>query len=215
MKINNISKELVLIDHLKRNMLYRVFDNEEKTFILLLLENKDYEGNFEVSLEGFNSKAQILGIIIAGNKQKIKLYTHQNHTNNTSKSNLFIRSILFDKARMYYEGKIVIEKGAAKSDAYQKNQSLLMGRDCRIFTRPSLEIMENDIKCTHGSTVSRIDGNNLYYLNTRGLTYLEAEKLIIEGFVWEVLKKIEDDVYREHLFDRIKINLSKRISVHE
>lgn len=194
----NDNKRVILIDHLKRNQRLIIKDSD-KTIVIFLTNQKDEEGEINIFIGTSDITVQILGIIIGSGKQKINLYTFQDHIAPKSKSDLFIKSVLFDEAKFNYKGLIKIEKDAQKSNAYQKNQNLLMSDKAWADSRPYLEILANDVRCTHGATIGKIDREQLYYLRTRGLNIEEATKLIISGYFNDVLDRIQDMKMREQL----------------
>lgn len=182
--------ETVIIDTLKKDIEYVVRDNEQKTFIIVLTDGKSEEGEVKIYIKGKNADVQILGVILGYGKQIVRLYTFQDHMESESVSDLLIKSVLFDEAKVYYSGLIRIEKGAQKSNAYQKNQHILMSAETRAESRPTLEIEANDVRCTHGATIGKLDAGQLYYLYTRGLPPKVAKRLLIEGFYKDVIDRI-------------------------
>lgn len=208
-KIKNIRDKVILIDSLRINQQLIVGDNENKIFVILLCDEKDEMGKVTINIKGKNANVQILGIIIGSDNQKIDLYTIQEHKNTGSISDLLVKSVLFGKSRLQYRGLIKIEKGAQKSNAYQKNQNLLISKDAYVDSRPYLEILANDVRCTHGATVGKIDQGQLYYLMSRGIDEKSATKLIIEGFFHEVILRIPGKKIQNLLEDRIKNRINK------
>ncbi|MBI3379703.1 SufD family Fe-S cluster assembly protein [Candidatus Gottesmanbacteria bacterium] len=206
----------IIIDSLKNDQQFSVGDNEEKTFVIFLTDNISQNGKVKIIIEGKKANVQILGIIIGQGQQKIDLYTLQDHLKPESVSDLYIKSVLFDEARFNYQGLIKIEKDAQKSNAYQKNQNLLLSKKAWADSRPYLEILANDVRCTHGATVGKIDDEQLYYLQSRGLGIVAAKKLIIEGYCQDVINRIDDDKIREELKvkidEKIKILLSRMLN---
>lgn len=183
---------VVIIDKLKKDQQYLVSDGEKKTFVIFLIDGKSESGKIDILIEGKDTEVQILGIILGFGGQKIEIDTLQDHRQPHSKSDLLIKSVLFDKAKLNYRGLIKIEKNAQKSNAYQKNQTILMSPDAWADSRPYLEILANDVRCTHGATVGRLDNEQLYYLESRGIGKYEASKLLINGFLKDVLERIPD-----------------------
>ena len=116
--------------------------------------------------------------------------TIQRHIAPESTSNLLIKGVFYDESKFIYQGLIRIEKEAQKSHAYQKNQNIIMSDKCFIDSRPFLEILANDVFCTHGSTTGKLNQKQIYYLQTRMLDKSAAEKLIIDGFIREITAKI-------------------------
>lgn len=198
-KMNNI----IIINHLQKDQKFTVGNNENKTFVIFLISDDIQNGDVKIIIEGEKANVQILGIIIGCGKQKVDLYTLQDHKKPESVSDLFIKSVLFDEAKFNYKGLIKIEKDAQKSNAYQKNQNLLLSSKAWADSRPYLEILANDVRCTHGATIGQIDKNQLYYLQTRGLDTQSATHLIVEGFYQEVLDRIPDDKIREELKEKL------------
>ncbi|OGG16661.1 hypothetical protein A3D78_07720 [Candidatus Gottesmanbacteria bacterium RIFCSPHIGHO2_02_FULL_39_14] len=210
MKNDNI----LLIDKLSENKTLFVRDGAEKTFIICLIDKKDQNDHrLSVIIKGKNAKVQILGLIIGQGKQKINLFTLQDHLVQNSVSDLLVKSVLFDSSKFYYEGLIKIEKNAQKSNAYQKNQNLLMSANAWADSRPKLEILANDVRCTHGVTIGKIDPEVLYYLKTRGLSEKQAEHLIIEGFFKDILDRIPDQKIVDHLTKKISKTVVKLLEI--
>jgi Fe-S cluster assembly protein SufD len=94
---------------------------------------------------------------------------------------------------------IRVEEGAQKTNAYQENRNLLLSKTAHADSIPGLEIMANDVRCTHGATLGQVDRDQLFYLMTRGLTRPEAERLIVRGFFQDVLDRVELESVRESL----------------
>lgn len=197
------SNAIIVIDKLKTNQQFIVGDNEKKTFVIILSGDSIQSGDVKIIIEGKKAYVQILGIIIGQGKQKINLYTLQDHLKPESVSDLLIKSVLFGESRFNYKGLIKIEEDAQKSNAYQKNQNLLLSSKAWADSRPYLEILANDVRCTHGVTVGQIDKDQLYYLQTRGLDDQAATHLIVGGFYQEVLNRISDDKIRKELKEKL------------
>ena len=98
---------------------------------------------------------------------------------------------LKDESTSIYQGIIKVEKIAQRTDSYQSNKNLLLGTEARADSIPKLEILADDVKCSHGATVGPVDKEQLFYLNCRGLNLKEAEELIVRGFFVQILDDIE------------------------
>lgn len=206
--MNNI----VIIDKLKKDQEFVVGNNENKTFVILLLDGETQTGDVNIKIKGSKANVQILGLILGFGEQKIDLYSFQDHVKAQSVSDLFIKSVLFDRAKFYYRGLIKIEKNAQKSNAYQKNQNLLLSKSAWADSRPYLEILANDVRCTHGATVGKIDNEQLYYLQSRGLGIVAATQMIVEGYCSEVLDRIGNDKIRRQLQEKVSKNLKSLLA---
>lgn len=193
-----MNKKIILIDGFE-NRSFRTTDDEDQTFIISLLGEGSGDVEVKIDIGGSRSKVQILGIILSNAKQVIRLSTVQDHTKPESQSDLLVKSVLFDEAKFYYDGLIRIGKGAQKSNAYQKNQNILMGKNSWVDSKPELEILANDVRCTHGATIGKIDDESKYYLQTRGITQKQATKLILSGFFADVLERIPENSIKNEL----------------
>ncbi len=204
-----MKNDITIISALSKTQEFIVDDKENKIYLIFLINETNQQGDIKISIKGKNAHVQILGIIIGSGDQQVKLYTFQDHQAKESTSDLFIKSILFDKSRFHYEGLIKIEKGAQKSNAYQRNQNLLLSDKAWAESKPYLEILANDVRCTHGATIGQIDREQLYYLSTRGLTQEEASKLLIRGFCQDILDRVPDKNLRSKLESKISTKIEK------
>lgn len=148
-------------------------------------------GKLVVDIATEKADVYIFGLFIGRNSDRFQLETVQHHKVGRSFSNLLIKGVFFDESKFIYQGLIRIEKSAQKSHAYQKNQNLMLSKNCFVDSRPFLEILANDVFCTHGSTTGKLNEEQIYYLTTRGLTPVQAQQILIEGFVSDIFSKIE------------------------
>lgn len=148
-------------------------------------------GVFDFSIKANGVNLDILGLFVGKNSDNFELKTNQYHISPGSTSNLLIKGVFDDRSKFIYQGLIKIEKSGQKSHAYQKNKNLILSENVFIDSRPFLEILANDVFCTHGSTTGKINEESLFYLKSRGLDQKVAEKLYITGFVQEIIDKIE------------------------
>lgn len=131
--------------------------------------------------------AFMYGLYYGTGDQKIHMDTYQHHVAPDCTTDLMFKGALANKSRAVYRGMIRLEPGAQKTDAYQQNRTLLLSKDARIDSIPGLEILANDVRCTHGATAGQIDPTILFYLMSRGLTEFQAKKMIMDGFFEEVI----------------------------
>lgn len=149
----------------------------------------------EVVLDAENITAHILGLCVGGS-QKCFIETVQHHKAPNSVSNLHIKSILKGDASFNYKGIIKIDKKAQQSNAYQQNDNLMLSPKAHVDTKPELEIIANDVKCSHGATIGQINEEELYYMQTRGIPKQEAYALALNGFAQDIILKIPDEKVR-------------------
>ncbi len=170
--------------------------NQEKKLVFdkpgdYLVYFKNLSGTIIFNIVSSNINLNIYGLYIGKKNHQFKIKTVQNHKVGDSTSNLLIKGVFYHSSQFYYQGLIRIEKGAQKSHAYQKNQNLILSEKVFVDSKPELEILANDVFCTHGSTTGRLNKEQIFYLKTRGLTEKKAEKLLVDGFIREVIEVIK------------------------
>jgi len=161
----------------------------------------------EASLVGQGADAELKSIYLASGKQFFDFHTLQDHQVGNTRSDLLFKGALQDTARTVYAGLIRIEKGAARSDAYQANRNLVLSDHAKATSIPMLEIDNNDVRCTHGATVGPVDPQHLFYLRSRGIPEQTAKRMIVQGFFGDVLDRIPFD----HARSLIEAELEKRL----
>lgn len=145
-------------------------------------------------LNGRGANSQMYGIVFGNEKQQFDYHTMQHHKASESFSNLEFKVILKDQARSAYTGLIRIEKDTKNCEAYQENRNLLLNRGTKAESIPELEILTDQVRCTHGATMGPIDPEMVFYLKSRGISEAEAVKAIVSGFVEPLLAHIPPDV---------------------
>ena len=155
--------------------------------------------NQAVVLEGAGCNAKMLGLACTDARQHLDVSTAQEHISPHTSSDLLYRTVLKDRAQAAWGGNIYVYPSANHTDAYQKNDNLLLSERAHADTLPGLEIQAHEVRCTHGATAGKIDAEQVFYLMSRGLPYTEAEKLIVEGFFEPVMERIPLESVREEL----------------
>jgi Fe-S cluster assembly protein SufD len=150
-------------------------------------------------LAGEGATSRVTGAYFADGTQHLDYDTFQEHMAPSTTSDFAFKGALRDDARAVWRGMIRVEEGAQKTNAYQENRNLLLSSTAHADSIPGLEIMANDVRCTHGATLGRVDRDLLFYLMTRGLTRSEAERLIVRGFFQDMLDRVELEPVREAL----------------
>jgi Fe-S cluster assembly protein SufD len=176
----------------------------ELQWIQTMLGSQMAKANSYFDLAGEGSQAFVNGFLFGDERQHFHLHTLQRHLVPHTTSDLLIKSCLKDRARSVYQGLIQVSEGAQRTDAYQANRNLLLSESARADSIPGLEILANDVRCTHGATIGHVDAEQMYYLMARGLPRLEAQRLIVEGFFAPVLDRIPLEGVRDHLRDVIR-----------
>ena len=156
--------------------------------------------NQEVALAGQGARAQVNGVLFTAGRQHLAYFTRQDHIAPNTSSDLLYKGGLKDKSRIVCgAGTIRVEKDAQRTDAYQKNDSLVLSETARADSIPGLEIEANDVRCTHGATAGQVDPDMIFYLRSRGIRRDEAIRLIVEGFFANVYDRITLEPVQETL----------------
>jgi len=150
-------------------------------------------------LAGPGATSRVTGAYFADGTQHLDYDTFQEHMAPNTTSDFAFKGALRDTARTVWRGMIRVEEGAQKTNAYQENRNLLLSKTAHADSIPGLEILANDVRCTHGATLGKVDREQLFYLMTRGLTRAEAERMIVLGFFQDVLDRVALGPVREAL----------------
>ena len=181
------------------NQRARMGRGAELQWIQTILGGRMVKTNSYFDLAGPGGQAFVHGFMFGDGRQQFHLHTLQRHLSDHCTSDLLIKGCLKDHARSVYQGLIQVAEGAQRTDAYQANRNLVLSDTARADSIPGLEILANDVRCTHGATIGNVDAEQMYYLMARGLPRNEAQRLIVEGFFAPVIDRIPLEGIREHL----------------
>ncbi|MFI3314552.1 MAG: SufD family Fe-S cluster assembly protein [Rikenellaceae bacterium] len=159
--------------------------------------------NYKVSQNGKEANIDIYGATIASENKNIEMYANINHNSPYGQSSQLIKSIGAGESSTKFEGRIFIEYGASSISAMQQNKNLLLSSSARISSNPWLEIYNDDVKCSHGSTTGVLDEDEIFYMRQRGISLNVARALQIEGFVVDISNHISDESLRELIHDKV------------
>ena len=199
----DLKKDAILknykIDKIQNNNIKYSFNNinqdensVSETFILSA--GSDFLKNeINCNLIGKYSSAFVNGIFSLTDNQHHEIRTTINHLTENTKSYQLIKSVLGKDSKAVYQGKILVNSVAQKTDGYQLSKALLLNETSEFNAKPELEIYADDVKCSHGSASGSLDENSIFYLMSRGLSHKQSKELLINGFVLEVIEKITDN----------------------
>jgi Fe-S cluster assembly protein SufD len=156
-----------------------------------------------LNLAGQGATGKMSGFFFANGSQHLDHDTRQNHMAPNTTSDLLFKGALLGESRSVWQGMIYVDPTASKTDGYQANRNLVLSEKARADSIPGLEILTDDVRCTHGATVGKIDQDLVFYLQSRGLPRKEAEKLIVEGFFDPIMQRIP--------FENVKKRFQKAI----
>lgn len=157
----------------------------------------------ECDLEGEGCKSEVMGLVMAAEKQHFDFDVNQYHRKGSNVSDVLFHIALADEARSIFSGNVICEPGAQKIDGYQQNRNLLLSSKARADSMPKLEIEANDVRCTHGATFTTYDEAQNFYCRSRGLNEAEAKRLLVRGFFQEVVNRVQQEVVVDHLMDLV------------
>ena len=153
-------------------------------------------------LDGEGCECTLNGLYLAGGEQHVDNHTRIDHVKPHGTSRELYKGVLDGKARGIFNGKIYVHKAAHQTDAKQTNKNLLLSRGAWVDTKPQLEIYNNDVKCSHGSTIGQLDQDAIFYLRSRGIGVETARSLLTYAFASEVINRIKIEPMRAQL-DRL------------
>lgn len=162
----------------------------------------------ELDLVGEGAQGRMSGFYFTDDNQHLDHDTQQNHLAPHTTSDLLFKGALKGKSRSVWQGMIYVAPGAQKTDGYQANRNLILSDEARADSIPGLEILADDVRCTHGATVGRMEQEPLFYLKSRGIPQPEAEKLIVEGFFDPIFQRIPFEGVRERFQQYIAEKMS-------
>ena len=153
----------------------------------------------DVALVGRNASAQVNGVMFTEGRQHLVYNTLQHHEAPSCVSDLLYKGALQGRSRLVWRGMIKVDKAAQKTDGYQRNDNLMLSNEARADSIPGLEIEADDVRCTHGATSGRVDAEQIFYAQARGLSADEAARLVVAGFFQQVFDRITIPQVREAL----------------
>jgi Fe-S cluster assembly protein SufD len=162
----------------------------------------------ETKLAGPGSEARVTGGYAGGPGQHLDYDTTQEHSAPNTFSDLAFRGVLAAKSTAVWRGMIKVDPGAQQTDAFQESRNLLLSTEAHADAIPGLEILADDVRCTHAAAIAQIDREQLFYLTSRGLNPAEAKALIIEGFLESLVERLAEGPVR----DEISAALAERLA---
>jgi Fe-S cluster assembly protein SufD len=160
-------------------------------------------------LSGQGIECSLNGLTILGGEQHVDNHILVNHLKPNCQSNQTFKGVYGDSSKGVFSGTIVVDQQAQKTNAFQANNSLLLSELATIDSRPQLKIWADDVKCTHGATVGQLDETALFYLKSRGISAIEARKILIHAFCSDVLSDITSPLLKDYLQETLHNKLEQ------
>jgi Fe-S cluster assembly protein SufD len=163
----------------------------------------------ETNLAGEGSHGKVTGAYAGHARQHLDFDTTQEHAAPNTVSDLAFRGVLTGRANAVWRGMIKVDPGAQQTDAFQESRNLLLSKRAHADAIPGLEILANDVRCTHAAAIAQIDPEQVFYLMSRGIPRGTATRLVIEGFLAELVERFEEGPVREQLTNALLTRLAR------
>ena len=162
----------------------------------------------KVSLAGPEAHAELNGVYLLNGTTHCDNHTYIGHDVPDCTSDELYKGIVAAKGTSVFNGKVYVKQDAQRTRAYQSNANILLGDDAKVYTKPELEIYADDVKCSHGCTIGRLDEKGLFYLRSRGVSEAEARKLMAHAFITEVVERVQNEEWKAVLTGLIDAKLA-------
>ena len=176
-----------------------VQSGHRKDMVLLMFPGVSCDVKLDIRLTGEGAEANIYGAYVCGGDEKVKIAVDMHHDKPHCNSRQLFKGVAGGVSKVDFYGKIIVAQDAQRTEAYQENHNILLTDGAKVDTKPQLEIYADDVKCSHGATIGRLNEEEQFYMRSRGITLEDAKVLQMISFVAPVLENIEDEAQRESL----------------
>ena len=185
--------EVIIVSQgeLARNI--EVRSGQRKDMVLLVYPGVSCDIRLDVTLAGEGAEANIFGAYVCGGDEKVKIAVDMHHDLPHCNSRQLFKGIAGGKSKVDFYGKIIVAQDAQRTEAYQENHNILLSDDAKVDTKPQLEIYADDVKCSHGATIGRLNEEEQFYMRSRGITLEDAKVLQMISFIAPVLEQIPEE----------------------
>ena len=191
--------EVIIVSdgQLVRNI--EVQSDQRKDMVLLVYPGVSCDVKLDVRLAGEGAEANIYGAYVCGGEERVKIAVDMHHDLPHCNSRQLFKGIAGGVSKVDFYGKIIVAQDAQRTEAYQENHNILLTDGAKVDTKPQLEIYADDVKCSHGATIGRLNEEEQFYMRSRGISLEDAKVLQMISFVAPVLENIPDEAQREAL----------------
>ena len=165
--------------------------------VLLVLPGVSCDIKLDVRLAGEGAEANVYGAYVCGSQERVKIAVDMHHDLPHCNSRQLFKGVAGGTSKVDFYGKIIVAKDAQRTEAYQENHNILLTDGAKVDTKPQLEIYADDVKCSHGATIGRLNEEEQFYMRSRGITLEDAKVLQMISFIAPVLENIKDEAERE------------------
>ena len=184
------SPQLSLSDQMTQTIV--VEKDAKADIVILIMPGASCDIRLDVTLAGEGAQANIYGAYVCGSDEKVQNAVDMHHDLPHCNSRQLFKGIAGGKSRVDFYGKIIVAQDAQRTEAYQENHNILLSDDAKVDTKPQLEIYADDVKCSHGATIGRLNEEEQFYMRSRGITLEDAKVLQMISFIAPVLEQIPE-----------------------
>lgn len=177
---------------------------QRKDMVLLIMPGVSCDLRMDVTLAGEGAEANIYGAYVCGCDEKVRIAVDMHHDHPHCNSRQLFKGIAGGTSKVDFYGKIIVAQDAQKTEAYQENHNILLSDGAKVDTKPQLEIYADDVKCSHGATIGRLNEEEQFYMRSRGISLEDAKVLQMISFIAPVLENIPDESQREAMASEIE-----------
>lgn len=181
--------------------------DEELSVLLIALPGVSADVSLKVDLNGEGARFAINGVGISTADEKIRVHVELRHNVPGCSSSQLFKNLVGGRALVDFYGRIIVAQDAQKTEAYQANHNLLLSETARVNTKPQLEIYADDVKCSHGATIGKLNEDEQFYMRSRGISLAEARFLQMISFVSPVFELVPEETERERLKNEVEAAL--------
>ena len=175
--------------------------------VVLVMPGTECDIKLDVRLAGEGAEANVYGAYVCGGEEKVKIAVDMHHDVPHCNSRQLFKGIAGGVSKVDFYGKIIVAQDAQRTEAYQENHNILLTDGAKVDTKPQLEIYADDVKCSHGATIGRLNEEEQFYMRSRGISLEDAKVLQMISFIAPVLEHVEDEVQREELTSMIESDI--------
>ncbi len=203
--------EIVIIKEGQLVRQVEVRAGERVDMVLLVFPGVSCDVRLDVRLLGEGAEANLYGAYVCGESEKVKIAVDMRHDVPHCSSRQLFKGIAGGASRVDFYGKIIVAKDAQRTEAYQENHNILLSEDAKVDTKPQLEMYADDVKCSHGATIGRLNEEEQFYMRSRGISLEDAKVLQMISFIAPVLENIPEESERESIASQLEGSIRQLI----
>ena len=196
--------EVIIVSEGQLSRTIEVQSDQRTDMVLLVFPGVSCDVKLDVHLLGEGAEANLYGAYVCGGNEKVRIAVDMSHKVPHCNSRQLFKGVAGGDSRVDFYGKIIVAPDAQRTEAYQENHNLLLSDGAKVDTKPQLEIYADDVKCSHGATIGRLNEEEQFYMRSRGISLEDAKVLQMISFISPVLENIPEDARREEIAAKLE-----------